>query len=213
MKNNEPVLYSQNLSRINDVKINLSYCQKLIQNAVTEFNKIAPVTVRELEGLFNNLRVTQIDRLEELVKNKLVEGKEGNISGLQLDTERLKELIVLPDLTGIIAALDKFSLMIESETISAPDVIYWDFYSIDKNGKVKIAADAMDILTKNYKMYAETTEQKQRLTDVLKICETLKQFSITNPGINPSEICNNNLVEFADNEFLPGPQFISTGRI
>ena len=213
MKNNEPVLYSQNLSRISDVRINLEYSRELIQNAVIEFSKIAPVTVTELQGLFNNLRVTQLDRLEDLIKCKLVEGKEGSVSGLQLDTARLKELIVLPDLTGIIAALDKFSLLIESETISAPDVIYWVFYSQDKNGKVKIAADAMEVLTKSFKAFAETPEQKQRLTDVLKICETLKQFSITNPGINPNEICNPKLIEYGNGQFLHNPYFIVKGQI
>jgi len=209
----KPILYSQNLSRINDVKINLSYCQKLIQNAVIEFSKIAPVTVSEIQGLFNDLRVTQIDRLEELIKNKLVEGKEGNISGLQLDKERLKELIVLPDLTGIIAALDKFSLLIESETITAPDVIYWTYYSIDKNNKVKIAADALEVLTKSFRAYAETPEEKQRLADVLKLCDALTDFKATNPGIDPGSICNNKLIEFGNGQFLPNPYFIVKGLI
>jgi len=213
MKNGEPILYSQNLPRINDVKINLTYSQKLIQNAVTEFSKIAPVTVSEIQGLFNNLRVTQIDRLEELVKNRLVEGKEGNIIGLQLDKERLKELIVLPDLTGIIEALDKFSLGIESETITAPDVIYWTYYSIDKNNKVKIAADAMEILTKSFKAYAETKEEKQRLADVLKLCDALTDFKTTNPEVDPGSICNNLLIEWGNNSFLPNPRFIVKGQI
>jgi hypothetical protein len=212
---NEPILYSQNLSRISDVRKNLSYCQKLIEATITEFLKLeVHITLIELKSLFGAYRVADIATITEFIKGKMVEGKEGSIKGLQIDTEALKNLVIVPDISALMASLSEFEKAIDSETVFAPDVIYWDFYKIDKTGKVTIAADAMEILTKSFRAYAETKEEKQRLSDALNICETLKQFCISNPGINPGEICNPKLVEFGNNnEFLPSPQFVNSGRI
>lgn len=210
---NEKVLYATNVNRIQDVELNLNYCQKLIQSAIDEFNKIAPITINQLEGLFDQYHRVDLDKLDEFLRSELVKGKAGIIQGLEIDTEKLKELIILPDATDLIKILSEFANTVESKTITAPDTIYWQFYSIDKNNKVKISSDALDILTQSFKFYASTPEEIQRLNNVTKLREAVNAFCASNPEINKEEVVNHNLLAVMNDDFIINPTFIEMGRI
>lgn len=78
---------------------------------------------------------------------------------------------------------------------------------------LKIESGPLDILTETFKYYAETADEKKRLTEVLKLCQAVKAFCVSNPEIDPAKICNVKLIEFGNNEILPSPNFINLGRI
>lgn len=211
------VQYSENKGKIQNLELNIDHSQKLIQNAVNEWNKICPepITLNDLRSFLTKEPYRQpiTENIEALLKDKLIISKKIDFNGLQLNSEKLKDLLVLPNLNNFIETLQKFSEEIETVIFSiGSEPIYWQYYFIEKS-KVKVLIDEVENQKESYKLYATTPDELKRLNTVLPLCEALTNFVKSNPEINPNELFNKNLIEFAYNEFIPNSRFIETGRI
>lgn len=208
MKDN--ILYYKNEVKIKEVENFLNYSKDLIQNALDSFKKLdIQISLEELKGLFNEYRQTDIKKVTNLVKEKLVIGKE-NVGGLSIDAESLKQLIKTPNLTALMKDLDKFKLPLKPRLYHALNEIYWNAYEIDKKGKVKILPIGFNYLTNGFIHVASTSDQINRVIEVQKICEILQAYFIKDE-IKAHLLCDPRFVMFENGKFYPGKNYINTG--
>jgi len=212
----EQTLFFENKNAIANLEMNVAQCQTLIQEAVNDWNLICPVPLKleELKSFLTSepYRKPVLANVETLLKEKLIENKPAEFSGLQLDREKLKDLLVLPDTSAFLETLEKFSCSIPSKTFVFGNVIYWNYYMIEK-GIVQVLSDDIEIHKDTFREYAKTPDEINRLKTVMPLCECLNNLIKENPEIEPYEVVTRNLIVFDEGKFSPSFMFIGSGRI
>jgi hypothetical protein len=192
--NQEPELFLINRPAIRDIDLNISQGQTNLQSFISEFQAVAgkPLTLDEVQGLFGEGRykfgVADHNAIKELVINKLVEGKSTVVGGLKLSESMLKSLVVVPDLEHLFEIADK---VFKITMVLFQEQFYWNCYSI-ADVKVIIVPEQVEQIKNQFRCYAETAQERQKLARVKNLCRVLDSFltDIISPEkLNLAGIC------------------------
>lgn len=191
---NKPELFFCNRNAIRDVDNNISTGQKLLQVLVDELMKAAPgitVTINDVARWFgssrSNLMVENTGAIREFVISELFELQRAKYPGLQFSRDN----VIVPDLSEVYEAAAKM--------ISVPAVnwretgIYWNAYTITESA-VTVMPDRVEAIKNGFRCYADAPQERQRLSKVRELCETMNQFmkgETFNPGrLNILDVCH-----------------------
>lgn len=192
--NQKPDLFFCNRSAIRDVDNNISAGQRLLQVLVDELMKAAPgitVTITDISRWFgtsrSNLMVENAGAIREFVISELLEMQRGKYPGLQFTREN----VIIPDLSEVFEAAAKMVLV---PSVNWREIgLYWAAYTITE-GTVTVIPDRVEEIKNAFRCYAETPEERQRLSKIRDLCETLKNFmkgETFNPGrLNIPDVCH-----------------------
>jgi len=214
----EKILYAENKDQIANLEMSVNYGKGLIENSIAEWNRICPVNTLTLDELHSfigadPLRLPLPEKVDSLLREKLVTGKKLSFEGIALNAEKLKELLVMPDLTGFIASLSKFKDPIPYKVFAMHDYIYWEYYQIEA-GKVQILTEGVESYKNSFREYAETAEEIERLKSILPVCKAMTEFMKLNPKITDCAWISTNLMIY-DAEglfFYPSYAFVKYNR-
>jgi hypothetical protein len=209
-----PELFFINRSAIRQIEQNIVQGQTNLQSFISEFQSVTekPINFYEAQGLFGTGRtkfgVADHDAIKELVINKLVEGKSTSVGGLLLSESILKSLVVLPDLNPLFEIADN--------VFNIPELVYqerfyWNCYQIT-DGKVIIIQEQIEQIKNQFRCYAETLEERQKLAKVRNLCRTLDSF-LTDTKISPEKLNIKEVCYFdaESNRFEPSEYYVKYG--
>jgi hypothetical protein len=191
---NKPVLFFCNRNAIRDVDNNINTGQGLLQALVDELIKAAPginFTITDISRWFgasrNNFMVENPGAIREFVISELFEMQRGKYPGLQFTREN----VIVPDLSEVFEAASKI--------ISVPSVnwretgIFWSAYEI-AGGTVTVIPAKAEEIKNQFRCYAETPEERQRLSKVRELCERMNAFikgeSFDPARLNLPDVCH-----------------------
>jgi hypothetical protein len=207
----EPEMYFCNRVAIRQVEQNISQGQINLQSFISEFQAVAgkPLTLYEVQGLFGEGRykfgVADHNAIKELVINKLVEGKSTVVGGLKLSESMLKSLVVVPDLEHLFEIADK---VFKIPMVLFQEQFYWNCYEIT-NAKVIIVPEQVERVKNQFRCFAETAQERQKLARVRNLCRVLDSFidgkSISPEKLNIMGVC---YYDAESNRFEPSEKFI-----
>jgi len=209
----EKVLIEEDKVAIASLEMAVNHGKELIDNSIVEWDKISPIglTLDELHSFISPepMRLPLPEKVDSLLREKLITGKKLSFEGIKLNAEKLKELLVMPDVTEFITSLSKFKDPIPSKTFSITECIYWKYYRI-VNGKVIILTKDVEAHKDTMREYAITADEIERLKTTLPLCEALTAFMKANPTIHDIDFVSKNLMNYNEKErsFNPGAGFV-----
>lgn len=211
---NKPDLFFINRPALRDMDKNIEQGRARLQAVINEFLKVTGkyMTIAELQncvsGLRRNFLAPNNEFVRELVITKLIEGKSSEIVGLQLNEAKLRELVVIPDLSDLLAAVEQIMFL---PMVNYQEVFYWNCYSVT-DGKVIINPEEVEKVKDLFRCYADTPEHKKKLSLVRGLCEYLNKF-LTDKSLSPEKL-NIPGVCYYDAEskrFEPSEQYVKFG--
>ena len=200
---------------------NLNYCKKLIQDSVDEFRKVwkndQSITLKELQSCLTpeRQRAPKIDIIENLLREKVLDSQKERFLGLQLDRNKLLDLLVLPDYTGFLESLEQFSRMISYKIFDTRnwDVVFWQCFSMDNN-KVKLNVKEVERIKGTHRQFISNEIEEERLKQVQNLCQALNGVIKTGCSISGEEFkISRNLINYEEGQFSPSYVFVKLGRI
>ena len=211
--NQVPDLFFINRAAIRHIDKNIVQGQINLQSFISEFQAVAGKlsTLDEVQGLFGKGRykfgVADHDAIKELVINKLVEGKSTEIGGLILSEAMLKSLVVLPDLAAVFDSADR---VFNVPMVLFQERFYWNCYAITE-GKLIILPEEVEKIKNQYRCYAETAHERQKLAKVRKLCRVLDSF--IDGSISPEKLDIRNVCYFEpeSGRFEPSECYVKYG--
>jgi hypothetical protein len=214
--NQEPELFFINRPAIRDIDKNIEQGRAKLQVVINEFNAVTCVntgktlTINELQKFVFDGRskymVPDYEYIRELVTTKLIEGK-SEIVGLQLSEAKLRELVVVPDLSVLMEAVEDIGNV---SMVMFREMFYWNCYAIT-DGKVIIIPEQVEQVKNFFRSYAETAQERQKLARVRNLCRVLDSFlndTISPEKLNIREVC---YYDSESGRFEPSEFFIKYG--
>lgn len=203
----EAVLIYQDNSRINEVKKNRAALQDYLQGFFIEMNRLEiMVTIQELISLSTFGRNTTIEqqksKIFSFVQNQLVEKADTpNFNGVPINTQVLKELIEIPDLSGLYSILNQYG-RIMGIAVSA------SWFKLE-GGLVALSDNSDSIIEDSFTYYTENDTGVEYVNSLLAICEALNSHNEKYPFHVSNRTFNNGLgvpvkgIEIRNLEFVP----------
>lgn len=190
----KPELFFCNRQAIRDLDNNIEAGRKLLQSLVDELAKAAPgitVTIADISRWFgtgrNDFMVAKTIAIRDFVISALFEMQREKYPDLQFNREN----IIAPDLSEVLEAAAKM--------ISVPSVnwretgIFWSAYEI-AGGTVTVIPAKAEEIKNQFRCYAETPEERQRLSKVRELCERMNAFikgeSFDPARLNIPDVCH-----------------------
>jgi hypothetical protein len=211
--NQVPDLFFINRPAIRDIDKNIEQGRAKLQVVINEFNAVTgkTLTIDELQKFVFDGRskymVPNYDYIREQVTTKLIEGKSGEIVGLQLSEAKLRELVVIPDLSLLMEAVKDIGNV---SMVMFREMFYWNAYQIS-DGKVIIIPEQVELIKNQFRCYAETAQERQKLVKVRNLCRILDSFiedSISPEKLNIAGLC---YFDLESGRFEPSEQYIKFG--
>jgi len=216
------ILFWESKGALANLDLNLNHFKELIQISVKQFNRLLKgescVTLNELETCLSPepYRHPIPERVESLLRGNLLKGKDFKaLKGLNIGT-----LIDLPDYSGLLESLEKFTVdpgcipSCDPGSLRAFNAVLWQCYSLNDE-VVSFNLKEIEVIKESYRAYAETTEEKERLNRVNKFCSALNSFIKKEPDlIKPEKLQIRNLIYWDEenSKFQPCEIFPKYGR-
>lgn len=210
-----------NKAALENIDMNIKHCKKLIQDAVSEWDKLCPVpiTLDELQSCLgpDPMRKPDEERIEGLIINKFLKGKTIDpISGLKFNVAALRAQIDVPDYSLFLQTMERFGALIPAKIYSQnqTDYVFWQFYNL-KDSMVTLNTVTIETYKSSYQVFAITDEEKQRLEKVVEICEVMNNFIKHEPGVKPETLVNRNLIIYDDEKgiFTASEIFVKYAKV
>jgi hypothetical protein len=174
----KPEIFFINRKALRDIKANLDYGLNHLQAIIDEYFKIVGEfpTMEEVESWFGNggrdFLLLKRDILTDNITTKLCQkqkkdnpGRKISPDDLDLDLDKLFEvsgqLIFIPD-------------------VNFRDTMLWTAYTITK-GKVELIQEEAEPFKNRFRVYAETTLEKERLAKIQELCAVLGTIKLDHP--------------------------------
>ncbi len=183
----KPDLFFVNRQAIREIDNNIRVGQIMLQEFVNELSACLPglvICIEDIEPLFGRSRlklmVADHDRIRDFVIEKLFIKQQANYPGLKFT----RDSIDLPDLTKVFLAADSL--------INIPEVqfrevgLFFGAYLIE-GGIVSVIPSKVEQIKDQYRCYAITPDEKQKLTKARALCETLSLF-VTDEKFPPERL-------------------------
>jgi hypothetical protein len=141
------------------------------------------------------------EAIKELVTKKLYDKLKQDHPDFTFDYSNLPP----KDLSNLFKATDKLNFI--------PDLkmhfvgIYWSCYEITKEGKIITLQNQVDKLTDNYRFFASTAAELQKLSLVKSLCESLNSF-LKDPEIIPEKIFTTVYFDQEAKRFAPSGSYV-----
>lgn len=208
------ILYAEVSPAIVATDLNCKHFKKLIQTVITEWNNVcstAGITITELENLCNNNN-SQASALSDLLKSKLLAGKEFELNGIRFDIRKLSNIVELPEAVELLRAIEMFK-----RPAPGNNILYglngcnFEWYVIENN-KVLVNEQALEQHKDSYRDFATTDAEKARLPRVLQLCAILNELALPGSGLNIFSFDLPNLVDINHaNQAVPHRWYITNG--
>ena len=203
-----PDLFFCNRVAIRDVDNNINAGQRLLQVLVDEFTKVLPgvdVTVDEIASFYGkgrgDLMVPNRLAIREFLIDKLFDNQRNRYPGLKFTRENVE----LPDLGELMEAAGR---LIEIPEISMRETgLFWNCYVISES-KVLTLPDKIEEVKNQFRCYAETSEERARLSKVLELCEFMTGFAKDLPDPAKLNVPNVCYYDFESARFEPSEYYI-----
>lgn len=185
--NHEPELFLVNRPAIRQIDKNIEAGRDKLQTVINEFKAVTGkvLTMVELqtfvEGSRRRYLAPKFETIRELVITKLIEGKGGEVAGIQLSEAKLRELVILPDLTNLMAAVED---VVNVPEVNYQEIFYWHCYHVAE-GKVTIIPEQVEQVKNQYRCFAMTSQERTKLSRVKGLCNSLNTF-IEDTDLTPS---------------------------
>jgi hypothetical protein len=98
----------------------------------------------------------------------------GKYPGLQFTTDN----VILPDLEKLFEVCGQLIFISE---IDKREIMFWQCFNIQDN-KVEIITEAVEAVKNQWRVYAVTPDEKERLVWLRKICSLLDTRKLANPA-------------------------------
>lgn len=210
----EPELFFCNRVAIRQVDQNIESGRVKLQSVQDEFLKITgkELTIHELQTLVSDSRSRYLapngDVIRELVITKLIDGKASEIQGIQLSEAKLREFVVIPDLSDLMIAIEQIMNVPE---VNFREVFHWNAYEAIE-GKISVIPVQVEMIKDSFRFYASTPSERQKLAKVRNLCETLTKF-LDDKSIPPEKLNFDGVCYFdpESNRFEPSEQYVKFG--
>lgn len=211
----QPELFFCNRVALHQVDANIEKGAVKLQTVVDEFKAVTAgkvLTMTELENFVftgsTKYMAPKFDVIREFVVTKLIEGKAGEVAGLQLSEAKLRELVVLPELSNLMSAVADIGNV---PLIQWREAFYWPCYHIAE-GIVTIVPEQVETAKNMFRCYAATSDERTKLAKVRNLCRALDSF-LDDRELMPSRLGINGVCYF-DSEsrrFEPAEYYIKYG--
>jgi hypothetical protein len=208
----EKVLFNEITPGIENTNCNAEFYRSLIEKSLTEFSKISdkPMTLQELQDLTNSPK--QAEMVDEMLRERLITNEKTlEIAGLQLNRSKLKELLVLPDVSNFLKSIEQFKKLAPSNSsLYRVEGISWDWFTVE-GSKVSIDQTILEAFKdERFREFASTPEQIARLNNVLPVCRALNELTAKEPAFDKfdAEISYVVTLDHNNDKFIPHSWFI-----
>ncbi len=219
MTTQQTILIEENSNAISELGVNLIYGKNILTRILKEWHELTGkyLTIQELSDFFEQGRskflVPKYTYIETLLMQTLVTDKKKLIdgSGLQISSQKLMDLVDLPDLTALNEIMGK---LIYIPDVANRETIYWNAYTT-KGLEIVIIESVHEQLKNHYRAYAETEKQKAKLLQVQKLCKHLNAIYKEFPEDfdSPTQLEIDKIVKFSPvkEELVPSATFVVFG--
>lgn len=191
---NKPDLFFVNRQAIREIENNIRQGQVMLQDFVNELSACLPwllLRIEEIESFFGHSRlrlmVADHEKIRSFVIDRLYQNQQAKYPGLKFTRDNID----LPDLSKVLLVADK---LIDIPEVQYREVgLFFRAYLIEGD-MVMIVPSTVEQIKDQYRCYATTTDEKQRLAKARRLCETLTAFvrseKITPEHLNIKGLCS-----------------------
>jgi len=180
----EPELFFCNRIAIEETEKHIQYGRELLQNVINEFKVVTnySLTLEQLKTVLKGINamgslVILKEAINEMAIRLIYEEQQKKYPDLNFSIDQIK----IPDLSSILekAAHNNFP-WIQNHDIG----IFWHVYEI-ADGKIVVNPVQLEKICEGYRIYATTSEEKTKLTEVKKLCRQLDGFikNVSSPAV------------------------------
>jgi len=206
--NSEPEMFFCNRLSIEQTEAHIETGRQLLQNVFNETKAVTnfELTMEELKKMlagvvaFGSLAILK-QAIIEMVTSLIIVEEQRKYPNLIFSPDQIK----LPDTSSILGAATSVALPgIGTNYNIGP---YWQVYNLSE-GKVTVNPAEVEKLCEPYRIYAVTSEEKTKLSEVKKLCRMLDSFV---KNVSSPEKLNVNMVCYYDRisgRFEPSEYYI-----
>lgn len=181
---NKPELCSINRKALRDLDANVEYGKEHLQPIIDNYPEAVGSlpTIEEIAGWFGKYRSNYLVPNNELIRESIVQKlylqQRAMYPGLRFSIENidLKSLGV-----NIDPLIEICGQLIFIPSVEMRDVMYWRCFEIRDN-RVEILPEAVETVKNQWRVYAVTSEEKNRLSVIKKLCTVMDSIKLTNPA-------------------------------
>lgn len=171
------ILIQEDKQVISQLGVNLIYGKDILTQIMKEWHKLTDnyLSIQELAAFFESGRrvflVPKHDFIKDFLLTQLVADKKKLIdsSGLMISSQKLRDIVDLPDTTALDEVLAK---LIYIPDVADRETIYWQAYTT-KGLEVIIIESVREQLENQYRSFATTDRQKAKLLQAQQLCNQL----------------------------------------
>lgn len=175
----KPDLFYIKRAALRDLDRHLDYASKHLQIIHDECVKVlgeAP-TLEEIRGWFGeshrNFLVRDKEAIMTFIRAKLYDQQQAKYPGLQFALDN----VMLPDLEPLMEACGQLIFVNE---VDFRERFYWHCFRIE-SGKIEIIQAALELAKNEWRVYAETAEEKVKLIQIRQLCKFMNTIKLFNP--------------------------------
>jgi hypothetical protein len=175
----KPDLFYIKRAVLKELDRHMDYALKNLQIIFDECVKFlgeAP-TIEEIHSWFGesrrNFLVPNKEAIETYTRAKLFDKRQIKYPDLQFTPD----IVRLPDLEPLIEACGQLIFINE---VDFRERFFWQCFRIN-SGKIEIKQEELESVKNSWRIYAETAEEKAKLTKIRKLCDYMNTIKLFNP--------------------------------
>lgn len=195
------------LQAVRDIERNIEKTAALIREVIPvwQFLSDQPLTIELLQEFTAGGQVAT-EKIKLMLKRELA--AKANLTSPYFDQAKVLDMMATPEIGALVDLLEEFS------KIMAPgfrQVVYWQCFAIEGD-QVKILPDLVERIKDQYRSFADTPEEVDRLALANGIIEGMDRLREKFPDIPASKFILYGLVTEQEGQLMPSEIFVKYAK-